>query len=98
MIKITVNKSKTKPLDLIDPCKMINTPYGTIFQQYVSDKPVNDFYISCGHAEPSVIHVWYDEEDKNYKLSTDTFKSLKGLASHVKVLEVDATIELIINT
>lgn len=96
MIKITTNKTKKLP-DLIDPCKMLNTPHGTVFQQYVSGKPVQDFYISCGASEPSVVHIWDDSDDKTQRLSTDDLKSLRGLADHVKVAISDVIVEISIN-
>lgn len=80
--------------DLIDPVEMIGFDYGTIFQQYHNGHPCKDYYISCGSAEKSVIHIWYNDEDAEYNLSTDNFKSLKTLVDTVKVKEIDATIEI----
>lgn len=96
MIKININNTKSGP-KLIDPCEMINSAYGTIFQQYFNGIQSNDFYISCGLCEKNIIHIWYSEEDKKYQLSTDDLKSLKGLVDRVKVCAIDATIELNIN-
>lgn len=93
MITIIVNEKEVDN-DLIDPVEMIGSEYGTIFQQYFNGKPCKDYYISCGHAEKSVIHIWHHEEDEEYNLSTDDIKSLKELVNTVKVKEIDATIEI----
>jgi hypothetical protein len=91
---ITIKVSdKEVDSDFIDPVEMIGFDYGTIFQQYHNGKPCKDYYISCGHAEKSVIHIWYNEEDE-YNLSTDDIKSLKELVDAVRVKEINATIEI----
>lgn len=93
MITIKVNEKQVDS-DLIDPVEMIGFDHGTIFQQYHNGYPCKDYYISCGHAEKSVIHIWYNEEDAEYNLSTDNIKSLKELVDAVRVKEIDATIEI----
>ena len=93
MIKITINNTK-EDLDFIDPCSMLNSEYGTIFQQWFNGKPMQDFYMSCGYAEKSMVHIWHCSENKCFKLSTDDLKSLKGLAKTVKVVKIDATVEI----
>lgn len=92
MINIRVKHSKND--DLLSPIKMIGSEYDTVYQQYSNDKPQKDFYISCGYGETSVIHIWYDEESKIYRFSTDDSESLNELASHVKVKEIQAEVNL----
>lgn len=94
MIKIKViDKSKHKIR--ISPKLMLKNIYaGCIFQQYSHDFPQNNFYINCGLNEKSVIHIWYDDENEQYRLSTDNKKSLEELLPHVSVLEIDAEINL----
>lgn len=92
MISIKINSiSKEK---LIHPVQMINSEYGTVFQQYFHSTPSNTYYMSCGNAEPSVVSVWYDDEDKEYKLSTDDAGSLSELTKETKVKKIDATIKI----
>ena len=93
MIKIKVNDN-TEDESLVDPITMVGTEHGTIFQQYHNGEPCKDYYISCGRSEQSVIHIWYNEENGEYNLSTDNFKSLKSLVDTVKVKEIDATIDI----
>lgn len=94
MIKIKViDKSKHKIR--MSPKLMLKNIYtGCIFQQYSNNIPQNNFYINCGMNEPSVIHIWYDDEDKQYRLSTDNKKSLGELLPHVSVIQIDAEINL----
>lgn len=93
MIKIKVNDNTEDEL-LVDPIAMINTEHGTLFQQYFNGKPCKDYYISCGHSELCVIHMWYSDEDGEYRLSTDDMKSLQGLVDAVKVKEINGLIEI----
>lgn len=86
MVKIKIKQKNTKKLDLLSPKDMLNTPYGTVFQQY-NNEPQNQFYISCGQSEPSVICIWY--ESGEYKLSTDNLKGLLEFYKHIKVKKVD---------
>lgn len=92
MIKITIQNDTDN--DLIDPCQMIDTEYGTVFQQYFKNKAQNHYYISCGHCEKSVVSLWYNDEEKKHQLSTDDIESLKELVKSVKVKQIDATIEI----
>lgn len=93
MIKIKVGRDLPNE-ELIDPTDMINSPDGTIFQQYTNGKPTKDYYVSCGPAEKSVIHIWHDDDTRQHRLSTDDKKSLKELLDHVKVKVIDATLEI----
>lgn len=91
---ITINITNNKPdNELICPTEMIGLPYGTVFQQYHDGKPTKDYYISCGHGEKSIIHIWVDENDM-FRLSTDNAKSLGEFYKNVKVKEIDAIVEL----
>lgn len=91
MIKITIQNDTND--DLIDPTAMINSDYGTVFQQWFKGKKQLVYYISCGRNEENVIQLWYDI-DEEYRLSTDDIKSLKQLAKEVKVQKINATIEI----
>lgn len=93
MIKITVNKTK-KPQKLIHRSSIFNTEHGTVFQQYFRGKPKNWFYISCGYAEDSVVTIWYDNEACCYKLSVDNRESISQLVETVKVVAIEATVEI----
>ena len=93
MITIKINE-KQSGYDFIHPYEMLNSEYGTVFEQWFEGKPQGEFYISCGHCEDSVINIWYDEEDGCHKLSTDNAKSLKGLVNSVMVRKIDATVTI----
>lgn len=91
---IIINVINNEPNnELICPTKMIGSPYGTVFQQYHYGQPTKDYYISCGQGEKSIVHIWFDE-DERFKLSTDNAKSLGEFYKSVKVKEVNATIEI----
>lgn len=94
MINIKViSKSSNK----LDPVEMLDNKYShSIFQQYCNDLPENCFYINCGINEESLIAIWYSDEDEKYNLSTDDRKSLRSLLSHVKVVKIDAEVNLTI--
>jgi hypothetical protein len=92
MIKITIQNDTDD--DLIDPVLMAKSNYGTVFRQYFKDIKQKDLYFSCGQDEDAIIHIWYDEENNEYRLSTDDIKSLKELVKSVKVKQIDATIEI----
>lgn len=96
MIKITIQNDTDN--DLIDPTVMINSEYGTVFQQWFKGKKQPVYYISCGHCEKSVVSLWYNDEEKKHQLSTDDIKSLKELAKSVKVKQINATIEITLAT
>lgn len=92
MIKITIQNDTDN--DLIDPTFMLNTEYGTVFQQYFKGKKQPIYYVSCGQNEKSVIQIWYCEVDEEHKLSTCDIKSLKEYTKEVKVQKINATIEM----
>lgn len=91
MIKITIQNDTDN--DLIDPTVMINSEYGTVFQQWFKGKKQPVYYVSCGFAEENVIQIWYNPEEDKHMLSTDDLKSLKQLVKEVKVQKINATIE-----
>lgn len=91
---IIINVTNNQPSNaLICPTEMIGSPYGTVFQQYHDGKPTKDYYVSCGQGEKSIIHIWFDE-DERFRLSTDNAKSLGEFYKNVRVKEIDATIEV----
>lgn len=90
MLKIQVSKSKQK--NLINPIEMFKYEEGTVFQQYfkVAQKV---FYVNCGFKEP-LLEIWYNEEDKKYHISQETYESINGLVPEVKVKKVDMNLEI----
>jgi len=50
--------------------------YGVVFQQYFHGKPQKTYLIGTGHADRP-ISVWWDEEEKEYKISSESKKELK---------------------
>jgi len=99
-VKIKVQQTKTD-MELLDPREMLNNRFdhGTIFQEYFHSVPQKSYYICCGPHEESLIHIWFSDEEDEYKLSTDNLKSLKELNSDVKVkqCDVDIKMKLLIN-
>lgn len=93
MINIKVNE-KVQTQRMYNPADMLlNTwPEGQIFQQYFNGVPQKDYYINCGLNEPSVIHLWYNEEEKHYCISTNDKKSLLGFNHTVIVSPIDAEV------
>lgn len=96
MIEIKINK-KDESINLIKPSEMINSKYGTVFQEFFKNKQGNSFFISCGIGEKSIIHIWYNDENKRYELSTDDKESLKQFVESYKVFEIDAIISIDMN-
>ncbi len=94
MIKITVSTVDNDTNPLISPSKMLDAPYGTIFQQYISGDPAKECWISCGPCEKSLINFWWDDETNCHKLSTDRKKALKEYTNAVKVRRVDGDLKL----
>jgi hypothetical protein len=88
-------------MELLDPCEMLNNKFdhGAVFQQYFQGVPQRIYYICCGPYEDSVIHIWFSDEEDEYRLSTDNLQSLKELNSNVKVkqCDVDIKMKLLIN-
>lgn len=93
MIKINVSKKKQKS-PLIEPHEMLNSPHGTVFQQYFHGKPDNTFYVSCGTYEPSLITIWYSDEEQDYMMSTEDLRSLRELNPTVKAKKIKATVSI----
>jgi len=93
---ITITKKGTTELTHIKMSEMLNYP-NDIFQEYVSGKPVEWYFINPGIAEENLIIIWYDDEDNEYKLSTDNKKGLKEYGSHVTAVKVTNKINISIN-
>lgn len=94
MIKITVSEADKPSEPLIKLSEMLDSPYGTVFQEYIDGEPAQEFWISCGHAEKSLINFWWDEEAGCHKLSTDSKKTFIGFSTSVQVKRVDADLKL----
>lgn len=94
MINIQV-KQEVKTMALCHPIEMLDDkwPHGQVFQQYFTGIPQKDFYISCGGYEPSVVHVWLNDE-RLYRLSTDNRESLLGLNATVLVAPIEANVSI----
>jgi len=86
MITININDDS----ELISPELMLDTEYGTVFQQYFHGKPEKDYYVSLGLSK-KVIHIWYNKEKNNYELIIDDRNTLK-LGGAIKVKKIDANI------
>lgn len=94
MIEINIEKNESE-IELLKPSKMLdNLPYGTVFQQWFEGKPSDTFFLTCGHSEKRVITFWWDDENREYKVSTDNKKSLRGYVSSVKVFKINAEIKI----
>jgi len=84
----------TKESELIDLLEMHSYPYGTVFQEYMDGKPVNDYWICCGSCEKRLVNLWFDDESGVYRLSTDRKKDLREFRSGIKAMVIDAEINL----
>jgi hypothetical protein len=96
MIEINVEKTEYKDVKLLKPCAMLSAgiPYGTVFQQWFEGKPSNTFFVTCGVGEKRVITFWWDDEDLEYKVSTDSKKGLKEFVPSMRVFEINAEIDI----
>lgn len=92
MIDIKIKERSTSKF--LDPCDMLGTPYGTVFQQYFKGHPEDTYYVSCGNGEKSVLTIWFDDESELFKLSTDDRESLSELVDSVRVAIVDADVKI----
>jgi hypothetical protein len=93
MYKINVKKNKNSQKDL-KPTEMLSREnYDKCFQQYTNGKYQPWYYINCGVCEESVVVIWEDE-DGNFKFSTDDKSSLAELLPHVTVREVNLSLEM----
>lgn len=97
MLEINV---KVNGKELLNPTDMLKDENAEkVFMLYDTKQNnfTDNFFINCGRAEKSVINIWYDDESKKYRLSTDTLASLKEYNKHIKVVDVTDTIKLSIN-
>lgn len=87
-----------KSTDKLNPVEMLENKYSNrVFQQYANNVPQNHFYINCGINEEAVIQIiqiWFDDENYEYQLSTSDKKDLSMLLPHIKVVKLDAKINL----
>ena len=86
MITITVSHTKERP-KFVRPIDCWGAPKGTVYQQYVSGRPVNDYLIGAGSYERP-ISIWYsddslDPDGPSYLISSESKKDLRGFLSHV---------------
>lgn len=94
MIKIT--KKGGHDIIHIKMVDMLNYPY-EIFQQYSKGLPQEWYYINPGINEPNLILIWYDDEDKKYRLSTENKQGLKEYNSFVTAVKITDSIDISIN-
>lgn len=92
MLNIKVINRATNKLN---PVEMLENKYaGCVFQQYANNIPQNNFYINCDINEGAVIQIWFDDVNYKYQLSTINKKDLSMYLPHVKVVKLDAKINL----
>ena len=89
-ISIEVHNEQ-KPTKFVDPIDCWGAKHGVVYQQWFDGKPQRDFLIGAGHAERP-INIWWDDECKQYRISSDSKKSLKGFVNSVKYAEVKADV------
>jgi hypothetical protein len=97
MLEINV---KVNGKELLNPADMLKDENAEkVFMLYDLKKNdyIHNFFINCGRCEKSVINIWYDDESKKYRLSTDTLASLKEYNKHIKVIDITDTINMSIN-
>ncbi|MFN9303462.1 MAG: hypothetical protein ACK6DA_11870 [Candidatus Kapaibacterium sp.] len=94
MIKIT--KKGDSNITHIKMVDMLNYP-NEVFQEYSKGKPQEWYFINPGINEKNLIVIWYDDEDNEYKLSTEDKKGLKEYNSFVTAVKVTDNIDISIN-
>lgn len=94
MIEIKIKDTKNKKKKLLHPNEMLDTPYGTVFRQWFNNKPSDCYYMSCGHAEKSVVTFWFDDESGKYRLATDDAESLSEFNFSVRVQKIEADVKM----
>lgn len=80
-------KSSKKKSNQLRPIEMLNRP-NHIFRQHFNGKPQEVYHINCGGGEKNIVTIWWDDESKNYGLSTDSKESLKEYCDTVSVVDV----------
>jgi hypothetical protein len=97
MLEINVKVNGQRLLNPADMLKDENAEKVFMLYDTKQNNFIDNFFINCGRCEKSVINIWYDDESKKYRLSTDTLDSLKEYNKHIKVVDVTDTIKLSIN-
>ena len=97
MLEINVKLNEKELLNPTDMLKDENAEKVFMLYDTKQNNFIDNFFINCGRGEKSVISIWYDDESKKYRLSTDTLASLKEYNKHIKVVDVTDTIKLSIN-
>lgn len=90
MIEIEV-LGRSKKVKLIEPILCFGAEHGEVYQQYVHGKPTNEYLVGAGYCERP-ISIWYDDESKKFRLSSESKKDLKAFLSHVKYAKIDANV------
>lgn len=70
-------------LEFVKPIKVWGSEYGSVWQQYKNKKPQPWFLIGTGHHD-NPVEIWYDDENGEYRLSSENKKSLKEYKSFIK--------------
>jgi len=97
MLEINVKINEQGLLNPTDMLKDENAEKVFMLYDTKQNNFIDNFFINCGRAEKSVISIWYDDESKKYRLSTDTLDSLKEYNKHIKVVDITDTIKMSIN-
>jgi hypothetical protein len=92
MIDITVH-DKVQDGPFLKPIDVHGAEHGKIFQQYVDAKPENVYLVGAGLSDNPIM-IWYDDEPKEYRVSSCTRKELKDYYSHVLYKEIDANLDI----
>ena len=91
---INVEKSANEN-NLIKPCHMLDRGNeDKIFQMYDDGLAQETIFINCGINEKSLVSIWFDDESKCYRLSTDDLKGLREYNSWIKVKDVTDQIQI----
>lgn len=71
----------------IKPIEIFNYP-DTMFQQYSYKLPQKVYWINPGINEKNIIIIWFDDEDKIYKLSTNNKNFMKEYLKHITAVQI----------
>jgi hypothetical protein len=82
-------------VELVEPMDMF---YGEnedqCFQMYQNGKPCNHYFFNCGHGEKNLVTLWYNDESREWRFSTDDQESIHSLNKTVKVAKVDIQLRI----
>ncbi len=67
----------------VDPIDLYGAPYGRIFRQYIDGEAQNEFAITTGMNDRPIM-IWWDDEAKEYRFTSESKKELKAFRKGVK--------------